>query len=152
MLALASGNAASATRLRRVIRLRFCSLSANRWNDADYVTVNSLPWTRYHEDSIRPAKPAWKEARRRDIYAECRQICGCRLRQRSSGGSEVRSSHTSELPAALEAHGSDATICLRRHDVTRDENQNLFLSLAYSQFRNPVLLKVISLRSISIAG
>lgn len=61
-----------------------------------------------------PAKPARKKARRRDIYAECRQICGCRLRQRSSGGSEVRSSHTSELPAALEAHGSDATICLRR--------------------------------------
>lgn len=26
----------------------------------------------------------------------------------------MRSSHTSELPAALEAHGSDATICLRR--------------------------------------
>jgi len=61
-----------------------------------------------------PAKPAWKKARRRDIYAECRQICGCRLQQRSSGGSEVRSSHASELPAALEAHGSDATICQRR--------------------------------------
>ncbi|CAL1686080.1 unnamed protein product [Lasius platythorax] len=61
-----------------------------------------------------PAKPARKMVRRRDIYAEYRQICGCRLRQRSSGGSEVRSSHTSELPAALEAHGSDATIRLWR--------------------------------------
>lgn len=56
------------------------------------------------------AKPARKMVRRRDIYAEYKQICGCRLRQRSSGGSEVRSSHTSELPAALETHGSDATI------------------------------------------
>lgn len=50
----------------------------------------------------------------------------------------MRSSHTSELPAALEAHGSDATICLQRgrpgrHDVTRDESES-FSSTEYPQF------------------
>lgn len=39
-------------------------------------------------------------------------VAGCR--QRSSGGFEVRSSHTWRLPRALEAHGSDACARLER--------------------------------------
>lgn len=58
MLALASGCFGNC--LRRVIRLG-AVLLANRRNDADYVTVNGLPWTRYHEDSIRSGETGTKK-------------------------------------------------------------------------------------------
>lgn len=63
---------------------------------------------------------------------------GCRLPaagKRSSGGLEVRSSHTSTLPRAIEMHGSDACGRLKPRDpsdpsnVTRDEFIALYISI-----------------------